>query len=342
MTTNDPNAVRHSPAVTLIATYRRFQWLAVIVPTALATVAVALQCWWLGELPDPAATHFSGSGPDGFGPAWTYPVLTAAIALTLVAVTGFSGWRAVRSGTWGATLRFLGAFCPGVVLMLLVGLTWTVHSQRGLADAAQASDPGWFVLVGAGIGAVYGVAAWFIQLDLRLQPDGREAQARVLGSGEKVVWMQATTLSPVARIVLGIALLMVLGLAIAVTLWDDTVLAAVILWGTLVLVAVLTLATSRFRVRIDESGLRVRSALGLPRWHIPLAEITAARSVPVNPLADFGGWGVRWQPGNGVGIVTRRGEALQVEYRSGKRLTVTVDDSARASDVLASLLQRVA
>lgn len=337
--THEPRAV----SAEVRSAHRRFQVVGVVVPLLLASIGVALQWWWVGDLPDPAATHFNGSSPDGFGPAWTYPVLTEAVVLVMVALTAVIGWQSQRFGSWGLTQRLVGALMPGFVLLVTVDLTWTVESQRGLADAADAPQPGWLMLVGAAVGLAYGVAAWFLQLDVRTVPDGaREARARSVGTAEKVAWMQTVTPGPAARAILGVTLLAVALTAVGMTVWNDSTAAALVLWGVLLLLVLSTAMMTAFRVRIDASGLSVRSVLGVPRWQIPLHEITAARSIPVNPLGDFGGWGVRWQPGAGVGIVTRRGEALQVEYRNGKRLTVTVDDSARASDLLMGLRERAA
>lgn len=330
-----------SAADDIAVAQRRFRLVALAIPLLLAAVAVALQWWWLPDLPDPAATHFSGSAPDGFGPAWTYPAITAGLALVLLALTGVLGWQSARSGSWNSTLRLLGSFVAGMVVFLLVSLSWTVHAQRGLADAHDAPPPGWFLLAGAVIGCGYGLLAWFAQPSVHIAPDGvREARPHTVGAGDEVTWTQTVKPGATAQAVLGIALLLVFAAALAMTLWNDSVAATVVIWCTLAALILSAATLSVFRVRIDESGLTIRSLAGLPRWRIALPEITAARSLPVNPVGDFGGWGVRWQPGAGVGIVTRRGEALQVEYKSGKRLTITVDDSARASDLLLSLRDR--
>ena len=60
---------------------RSFSLVAIVVPLVLTMVAVVLQLVWLPTLPDPAAVHWGLSGgPDGYGPAWTFPVITLVMA----------------------------------------------------------------------------------------------------------------------------------------------------------------------------------------------------------------------------------------------------------------------
>ena len=53
------------------------------------------------------------------------------------------------------------------------------------------------------------------------------------------------------------------------------------------------LTTARFVVTAGPRGLVVRSALGWPRLSVPASDLAAAGVVQVDPMADFGGWGVR-------------------------------------------------
>src|SRR5690606_21606125 len=59
---------------------------AVALPLVVGAMAVALQLAWLPQLPDPIAMHWGSSGPDGYGPAWSTPVLTAGLSLGLTAL----------------------------------------------------------------------------------------------------------------------------------------------------------------------------------------------------------------------------------------------------------------
>ena len=82
------------------------------------------------------------------------------------------------------------------------------------------------------------------------------------------------------------------------------------------------------------------SYLGVPRFHVPLTEIAAVRAILVNPLADFGGWGVRTALDGRTGVVLRRGEALEIAKRSGRVFVVTVDDAATAAAAIEGLRAR--
>jgi len=59
----------------------------------------------------------------------------------------------------------------------------------------------------------------------------------------------------------------------------------------------------------------------------------------VDPMGQFGGWGLRWGPA-GFGVVLRTGEGIEVRRRSGKTLTVTVDDAATGAALLNALVAR--
>lgn len=325
-TLHDEVAVVHS----------RFILFAGIIPGLILTAAVVLQTVWLPDLPDPAAIHFSGSGPDGFGPAWTYPVLTAGVGIGFIALVIMTTLQSSKNGGWGPTQRFLGAFVPAGLVVLCVGLTGTVASQRGLDDARDAPDAGWYLLVGAGIGVIYGVIAWLLQPNVvATASDVREGSARTIAEGERVVWIRTIGVGGVGVVVMAIVGLLTLGLAVVQTINQEP--RAWWLWLLTALVAVATITMFVFRVRIDQNGLTATSAAGWPRFRIPLDQVKSARSAEVNPVGDFGGWGLRVAPGNGTGIILRRGEALIVERTNGKKLTITVDDAARAADILLGL-----
>ena len=59
---------------------RTYAVVAVWVPVLLTTVAVILLLTWLPQVPATVATHWGRGGePDGFAPAWSVPLLTAAV-----------------------------------------------------------------------------------------------------------------------------------------------------------------------------------------------------------------------------------------------------------------------
>jgi hypothetical protein len=95
-----------------------------------------------------------------------------------------------------------------------------------------------------------------------------------------------------------------------------------------------------FRVRVDDQGLTVRSALGVPAFRVPLGEVETAEPAQIQAFAEFGGIGVRSVPGRRLGVVLRSGEALRVRRTDGREFVVTVDDAATAAALLTALVQR--
>jgi hypothetical protein len=90
-------------------------------------------------------------------------------------------------------------------------------------------------------------------------------------------------------------------------------------------------------VRVDATGLTVRSLLGRPRLHVEAADVLRAETrAHVSALADFGGHGWRTSTGGTRGIVVRDGEALVVDRRDEPPVVVSVDDADGAARALAS------
>jgi hypothetical protein len=105
-------------------------------------------------------------------------------------------------------------------------------------------------------------------------------------------------------------------------------------------VAVLFAAMLAFTVRVDATGLTVRSILGRPGTHIPADEVERASVTEVRALRQFGGWGWRVGRGGRVGVVLRSGEGLLVERSGGRSFVVTVGDAATGAALLNTLADR--
>ncbi len=319
---------------------RRYLLVGVVVPFLITVIAVALMLIWLPEVPATVATHWSGDGgPDGFAPAWTVPLLVAALGAGLPALFAAMALIPTRDGEWGPTLRLLGAVALGTTTLLAVGITWSFGMQRGLDDARDAPSVVLPLAVGAGAGLLAGVAGWFAQPNVVTSGGSgtatRAVSALDLVPGERVIWARTTAMSSVAMVGLttGNAALAVGTIALWVTgspAWW------VMLATTLVLLG-LVFAVFVFRVRVDRGGLTVRSALGLPSFGVPLNDIAEVRVTTVRPMAEFGGWGIRLGLDGRFGVVLRTGEALQVARRNGRVFIVTVDDAATAAALLEAL-----
>lgn len=299
----------------------------------ILAVAAAVALAWRGDLPDPVATHWGAQGtPDGFMSLgaflWVGFGLGALLVLAFGAVTTLWGQSAASRRIGAGTTIWLALF----LALLQIG---TLHVQLGLADARGADDIG-PALILATVGSLLPAVLVGVLLpgdppqpaDAPVPP---EASRVPLAASERAVWIGHTGAGP------GIAL----GAAAIVVLVMLAVISGV--WGLLIVAALLVgvfVAMFAFTVRIDETGLLVRSSAGWPRTHVPLDEVLRASVVQVNPLREFGGWGWRVGRGGRVGIVLRAGEGLLVERTGGRSTVVTVAGAGTAAGLLNTLADR--
>jgi hypothetical protein len=324
---------------------RRFVLVAVWVPVVLVAVGVAVQLVLLPQLPETIAVHWNAAGEaNGFAPAWTQPLATLLFGLGLPLLIALTSLPGLRRGDRGLTYRLMGATAAALSALVTVALTWTLAMQAGLDSSADAPTVWVALIVSLVVAAVVGVAAWLVQP----REEARDAAAPPatplsLGAQERVLWLRSTAMVPGAAITI-VAAVLVVGVA-AVVAWvtgaDPTLVW--LLGGIALLLLVAAATTLAFRVRVDDGGLHVDSVLGIPRFQVPLADIASAARVEVNPMGEFGGWGVRIAPhGRRFGVVLRAGEAIDVTRRSGKRFVVTVDDAQTAASLLEALVARAA
>ncbi|MCB2413386.1 DUF1648 domain-containing protein [Demequina sp. TTPB684] len=318
----------------------RFVVVALAVPTAITVAGLALQAAWLDSLPHPAAVHWGPSDtPDGFGSGWTFLAITAGLGLGLPLLIALTTLPMLRRGARGATFRFMAAFALGMSAFMVTLNTASVAVQRGLAAATDAPGILPWMLVALGVGAVAGLAGWFVQPEQHTEiPDWDAAAQLDLGPNERVVWMRTTT---IAR--WGVLLLAGVGVAVAlsaIAAWVAGELAtAWILLGALALLTFAASIATVFHVSIDDDGLTAVAAPGFPRVRVPLADVADVGVAPVNAFAEFGGYGLRTRPGV-TGIVLRNGDALRVNRTQGRSVVITVDDARTAAAVLTALAAR--
>ncbi|MFI1279923.1 MULTISPECIES: hypothetical protein [unclassified Streptomyces] len=104
-----------------------------------------------------------------------------------------------------------------------------------------------------------------------------------------------------------------------------------------------TLAFVHVAVTIDAEAVEVRCGhIGLPRRKIRFADMTSAEFLPRITPQQWGGWGCRWRPEQGTGVIVRRGEGLELRLADGKLFTVTVDDAESAVRVIRAHLRALA
>ncbi|GAA2905441.1 hypothetical protein Acy02nite_87060 [Actinoplanes cyaneus] len=303
---------------------------------ALGVLAVtsAIVWTWRNDLPDPLATHWGGrsSVPDDF---MSLDLLLFSTALMVVLFCGLFGAIAWFWGATAATRRMVAASTVwtgglGGALLLL-----TAGSQRGLQDAHQATVRGWAVTAAIVVPLVPAIAAALLVPGDPHEPAGGPVAADAprlgLTGDERAVWIRRADGGP-GLVVGGIAVVVTTLLAVLLRQWALLVVP--------VLLVVLFTTMFAFTVRVDATGLTVRSLVGWPGTHVPADEVQRASVTEVNAVRQFGGWGWRLGRGGRVGVVLRSGTGLLVERSGGRSLVVTVDDAVTGAALLNTLADR--
>jgi hypothetical protein len=310
-----------------------------LVVPALVTIAALAVTFSLARTAASVAVHWNAAGQvDGYGSPYTYPILLAVIVLPLVAIFGGIVVVATHRGPVTATIKLLGV----LPLWLSVGLggafTGLIAVQTGGAPSTSLAP----LPIGIGVGTIIAAGAWFIppKVEQRTSTPGIPVAPVQLGATERASWIRSASAS--GPILWGLIALTVLLAGVAVI--SAITSGGGLWWVAFVPLVVLVLALSNlaWTVRVDARGVRVRSLVGVPTFHIPLADIRSAGVVEVHPLTDFGGWGVRVGLNGRLGIVMRTGEALEVIKTSGRSIVVTVDDAASAAALLNGLVKQQA
>jgi hypothetical protein len=308
-----------------------------VVPLALAIVATALMLAWIPELPDPIAVHWSGAGPDGFGPAVPFLFLPLGITVLFGVFAVAVARRPAPSGrpTWNQKILVTAALWLSALLS--VGIGGAVAVQRGLSDAHEAPDAGPLLALGAGVGLLLAVAGWFLlPPGETVDEAGKTPRPLAIEGDERVSWMRTARLGNTALVVVLFALLLVVAAFVVVLVSGrDALWLALIV---LVAVSIIVATNTWWRVVADQHGLLVRGVLGWPRRRIPLDDIRSVRVVDVNPSRDFGGWGWRWGGRGRTGVILRAGKGVEVTRSNDRRFVVTVDDAETCAAVLGALV----
>lgn len=301
-----------------------------LVCAALVAIPLALR----DRLPDPVATHWSMTAPDGNMSLTTSIVAGLGLWVALWAFLLVSAARGRLLGTRGGRANWWGFLFGGSVFVLAVsGSTFLVNLD--VADWRQAVMPGW--TVPAVLGAAFGtglLAAYLGRGEADRPADPEDAPAMRLRPGQRAVWAGRATnpwLSSlsVAMLLAGMVSggFLILGTPVGEAVW-------VVLLPLLPLALIVSLV-SDIRVRVSPDGLRVGfGPFSWPAFRVPAEKIAWAAAERHNPL-EVGGWGVRGLPGTGrLAVMVRGGECLVVRRADGGRLIVSVDDAERAAALL--------
>ncbi len=307
--------------------------LTLVVPGVVIAVTLAFAFAWRASMPDPIAVHWGTHGPNGFGsftPNMLWPEAAAAgSAILLWAIGFFVGYQAILRRFTAGMAVWMATLFSGVNLSIL-------SVQRGLADAHEAgsiSGPMAVVFTAATVGAI--AAAALCPADPPLPtsaPLSPSAPRLALRPGEQASWIRDVT----ARAYGPAVSLVVLGAAILGVATREWIIAALTGLAFGLLLAFLL----HWTVTVDRDGLTARALISRPRIRVPLDEVESAEVVDVRPVAEFGGFGIRGGRGGRVGVVVRKGEAIQVHRTGGRVLVVTVDDAETGAALLNTLAAR--
>ena len=321
----------------------RMMLVGVVLPLLIAAAGLIQVLVALPNLPDPAAIHWGPGGePNNFGSPLG-SVLIIGISVLAYCVFAFFVARAGHEGV-SVNQRIILAIGPFLSTLLTIIAAGSLVMQVGLEDARQASSVMPLVWIGFGLGLLVGAIAWFLLP--KATPTGPSSTAdelptMELGSSARATWSRhAEPAAWVGFVAIGIlAIALVFG---AVVLWLQAPPVAALVY-TVVMLAIAALAVGSlfWRVIIDATGVRVRSVLGIPRFTIPMADVQSANEVTINPITDFGGWGVRWGRKGRIGVITRAGTALEVRRKNGSALVVTVSQARTGAALLNALVARV-
>ncbi|USQ77511.1 DUF1648 domain-containing protein [Ornithinimicrobium cryptoxanthini] len=298
---------------------------AVTAASGLALVIVILLS--LGDLPDRLATHFdlSGAADDtmsrALGLTMFLLVGLGLPALLLVVFARMQWWRGDEARRFAG---FLGALPVGLSAVFIA----TVLANRGAASPDQVTLSPWVFAIALTAAVVAGLAVG-LMVPRGVPRESSESVTPVaLSPHERASWFGRVQAGPLVLLAFGAGIVALVIAAVTVGIWW--------LWLVVVGVALACAATTSFAVRVDSSGVTWRSALGLPRGHVPMSKITDAAVIDVSP-ADFGGFGIRLTPGV-LGLVMRQGSALEVTHGK-RRFVATVDDATTGAGLLLGYLQ---
>lgn len=310
--------------------------LGTVLPLLLLAGAAALTLAWAPRLPDPVALHWGLDGVDRVGSLAGLIAPFAALAgvLCLPLVVGSS----LVTGTWRRGVVGLSAAMAALTGGLTVGM---LAVQLDVDDATTVASPGAAVAIPLVAALVIGIlAAWLAGPEPALPADDpvpADAARLTLPDGGRAVWSAPLPAIPLAVPVIAVGVLLATAVALGVLTGS---------WWMLLpmaLLSVVLLLTLGWRVQIDRTGLRLSAVLGWPRYRVPVGTITRADVVEIDPMREFGGWGVRvgrGGRGGSLGFVTRRGEGIAVERSGAATVVVTVDGAEQAAALLNTMIDR--
>jgi hypothetical protein len=302
----------------------------VLVPVAAAVTVLVTAQAWKSRLPSEIATHFSGGTADGFtatsSASWTFVLVIVLVGggCSAVAALGQALLMMRR------TMLIVGSAVTGLMLALWLAL---MSANLDIADPADADLSTTSIAVGILVGGAVGLLGASLLRDHRdRRPATERPDARLPRGPVDVPIVASVGLGTgTTAVLIGIGALVTVGLCRLAGSWW---MLAVFLPVCLLVVGLL-----RFRVVVDEAGLRVFN-MGMCAVGYGVDELEGAKVTEIAPFRDFGGWGLRVKGRGNYGVVTETGPALVFTAANGQRLTVTTDRAEEMAGALNSLADR--
>ncbi|WP_137872402.1 DUF1648 domain-containing protein [Rhodococcus sp. Q] len=302
----------------------------VLVPVAAAVTVLVTAQAWKSRLPSEIATHFSGGTADGFtatsSASWTFVLVIVLVGggCSAVAALGQAMLMMRR------TMLIVGLAVTGLMLALWLAL---MSANLDIADPADADLSTTSIAVGILVGGAVGLLGASMLRDHRDRRPATERPDSRLPRGPVDVPIVASVGlgTGTTAVLIGIGALVTVGLCRLAGSWW---MLAVFLPVCLLMVGLL-----RFRVVVDEAGLRVFN-MGMCAVGYGVDELEGAKVTEIAPFRDFGGWGLRVKGRGNYGVVTETGPALVFTAANGQRLTVTTDRAEEMAGALNALADR--
>jgi hypothetical protein len=306
-----------------------------------AIVGVAAVVAFGPRLPEPIAVHWGISGTVDRTDSLTSVVVTSALFAPLLAATIVIVFVAMTRQTvatlFARTLVGVGVFVGvfvGLLPLAFVAPQLDVEDAITVPVSAVALPLGMIFLVATamGIGLSF-VIPRVTTTSVASASAAASSPALDIAAGERAYWGQtAWPKAGVFAIFISAVLISTGALVVVGAPWW-LVVAEVVVFGLLS-------TTLVWHVVVDVRGVRVIAALGFPRIVLPIGEVTGARSIPVDPLREFGGWGVRFAATGAWGVIVRKGDALEVARDGKAPFVVTVDDAETAARLVSGLAKQ--
>lgn len=290
-----------------------------MVPFAALLVAASL---W--QAPGLLPTHWSADLPDGFNSG--SGVFTVALSI--------SGFCAIAAALVAVLAVLIPAAWSRWLVTLLAGVAATAAATYGAAawGTVTAGGPERVHVVWALVPFVVGLLwAAGVYLLHRPEPVDRQAVLQTVPERSRVVPLTRGAVTPWATVVRsgtlqGVAIFVAVVLTITTVIsWLSSLWVGLFLAVATIVTTALTAAWSRVEIRVDETGLSLRSeVLPVTVMRVAAQDVVGAETTELDPM-KWGGIGLRWLPDRSAFIV-RGGPGIVVHRVSGRRFGIEITE----------------